>query len=145
MYVCRHGLNKDLKIPRVILCVSDSTSDRQFAHYIYEDLCKANVPVELVLADDPTWFARCIDKDICVPILSEAYVMASWCEGKLTFAKDYGKKIVPIMADHKGYQHIMGRHSQADDSQAPQTKRAPADSAKAPSSLKVQHGASAYI
>lgn len=106
----RHGLTKESKLPRVILTLSSAPTDRQFAQLLCDDLCKAMVPTELVFAEDPRWFARCEHNDVCVPLLSEAFVMSSWCEGKLTFAKDYGKRIVPIVVDHEGYERIMSGH-----------------------------------
>ena len=53
---------------------------------------------------DP-WFETCVSSIAVVALLSKAFVSSNRCEDQCTFAKDYGKKVVPVLVDLDGYSH----------------------------------------
>jgi len=53
----------------------------------------------LLKEHDPHWFACCECSHVCVAVLSARYFDSDVPEGQLTFAKDNGKEIVPVVID----------------------------------------------
>lgn len=45
----------------------------------------------------PKWYGSSCDVDICVPILTSAFLQSSICARRLTYAKDTHKTIIPIV------------------------------------------------
>ena len=83
----------------VIISHAGSSSAANTAKNVKIALQKRGVEVSLLEEQDPSWFARCEESDICVALLSAAYLENVNPEGQLTFAKDNGKVIVPVVID----------------------------------------------
>ena len=57
--------------------------------------------------DHVTWYSCCNTADVVVPVLNAAFVRGFEVEGQITYAKDCGKRIVPVMQHSKAFWSTM--------------------------------------
>jgi len=57
--------------------------------------------------DDPMWFSICGQSEVCIALFSGKYVESETAEGQLTYAKDNGLTIVPVVLDGLFRQHFV--------------------------------------
>ena len=49
------------------------------------------------------WYSCCDQAEIVIPVLSEGFVRSLEVESQITYAKDCGKRIVPVMLDYQRF------------------------------------------
>ena len=71
--------------------------------------CTDTVPGEL-----DTWFEECRGADVCLAVLSTAFVLSERSEDQITYAKDSRKRLVAVAYDHAGYKSVMEETDEVD-------------------------------
>lgn len=57
--------------------------------------------------DHVPWFEKCVEADVCIAVLSEAFVRDAVCESMVTFAKDSRKHIIRVMGCRGSWNAMM--------------------------------------
>lgn len=57
--------------------------------------------------DHVPWFEKCVEADVCIVVLSEAFVRDAACESMVTFAKDSRKHIIRVMGCRESWNCVM--------------------------------------
>ena len=60
-----------------------------------------------VQEDHVPWFEKCVEADVCIAVLSEAFVRDAVCESMVTFAKDSRKHIIRVMGCRESWNAMM--------------------------------------
>jgi len=86
-----------------ILCHSGFEQEVHIAEKLKTALEEQDGPtlvrVELLEVADRAWYYHCTRACVCLALLSPSFFQSGDCENQLTFAKDTGQGIVPILVD----------------------------------------------
>jgi len=100
--------NRSNKV-HVIISHAGSALGVEAAQVIHDALSARGHVVYILAEEDPLWFARCEEAQVCIALLSANYLKCSTPEGQLTFAKDNGKLIVPVVIAEDFHELIKGK------------------------------------
>lgn len=104
------GSQKALPKAVVSYAAEDAHHFMEGGEHDFRQLKVQGMQTTILKAEDPAWYAKCCDAEICIVVLSEAYVRSDLCEGQLTFAKDYGKRVLGFMLNRESYEAVMQSH-----------------------------------
>jgi hypothetical protein len=98
---------RDTSLDVVFICADDA--GKELAKLISEHLVSSGTCVSPCEIECGTfaWYVQCNTADVVVPVLNSQFVLQVETEGQITYAKDCGKRIVPVMQSFQGFWGVM--------------------------------------